>query len=87
MCENTPKTKYIEKLVLSQKNIFSKECLIIINNVTDAKESRIICHLKGRQRHVKIQIMDKVCVSRLSLLFYIGFILMGILLCMNNNRH
>ena len=42
---------------------FSKECLIIINNVTDAKESRIICHLKKRQRHVKIQIIDKVCVS------------------------
>ena len=49
--------------MLSQKTIFSKECLIIINNVTDAKESRIICHLKERQRHVKIQIIDKVCVS------------------------
>ena len=49
--------------MLSQKNIFSKQRLIIINNVTDAKESRIICHLKVRQRHVKIQIIDKVCVS------------------------
>ena len=49
--------------MLSQKTIFSKECLIIINNVTDAKESRIICHLKERQRQVKIRIIDKECVS------------------------
>ena len=48
--------------MLSQKQ-FCKQCLIIINNVTDAKESRIICYLKERQRHVKIQIIDKVCVS------------------------
>ena len=48
--------------MLSQK-VFSKEYLIIINNVTDDKESRIICHLKERQRHVKIQIIDKVCIS------------------------
>ena len=48
--------------MLSQK-VFSKECLKIINNITDAKESRIICHLNERQRHVKIQIIDKVCVN------------------------
>ena len=81
------KNKVYRKINVITKNIFSKECLIIINNVTDAKESRIICHLKERQRHVKIQIIDKVCVSWLSLLFYIDFILMGILLYMYNNRH
>ena len=48
--------------MLSQKQ-FCKECLIIINNVTDAKESKIICHIKERQRHVKKKIIDKVCVS------------------------
>ena len=48
--------------MLSQK-VFSKQCLIVINNVTDAKESRIICHLKERQRNVKIQIIGKVCVN------------------------
>ena len=36
---------YIEKINVITKS-FSKECLIIINNVTDDKESRIICHLK-----------------------------------------
>ena len=57
------KNKVYRKINVITKSFSKEECLTIINNVTDAKESRIICHLKERQRHVKIQIIDKVCVS------------------------
>lgn len=66
--------------MLSQKKI-SKECLIISNNVTDVKESRIICQLKEKQRHLKKQIIDKICVSQLSYALYRFYIVGNITVC------
>ena len=49
--------------MLIHKNSFRKECLILINNFTVAKKSRIIQCLEERQKHYIIYMfIDGICI-------------------------